>query len=811
MWRSRRGLHSSAGRAIRSQQQRPASGAQRFYFFRGFSGFAQNNRLLADLGSTVNDITPPSGNTVLFTKSAGAQRAAFQAVGNTCYIGDGVDLKKYMLAGLTWQANTVYQLGNLIIDPNGNVQVVESLLTSNIIGVQVLKVGGTWYAVVTFRSQVTWAAATNVTFANLLGYVGLNGATIAVATVVGLGLNANQAAFALGGTPASYGPTPDVGTGTSQPGATQGKSGGGAPAWNAALGGYTTDGNLVWRNFGSQVSPWGIAAPTFPPSVVQSQLLRNWQPNLAYLNAGGSPEIATAIIDSNGNVELLPLTAGQFAQSGPSEPLWSQITPSSTTSAGTTQDGSALWYNGGPVRSWVAALQMYAYQTILDSNGNLQVCTTPGTTGAGPLPPTWATVQGTTTADNTVTWTCLGPGVTLLTSVRQYAAAYHTTSGQVSTISDLIPLNPTGYTIGPQGALLATLSGTIPARADIDAVWIFATPQGTSTPLLLGSVPNPIPGTLTAWTFYDQFPDSFLDAEVSGPQNESNNPPPAGFMPIGFHLGLVCGFVNNVLFYSSGTTAVGNPNESFAPLNNFQLPSAIVGGWSTSIGLIILRIDGISIMLGSNTANSPLYVVNIFDGVGLASRDAFATRGNRLFMMSTTGKVLAFSTSQFISAIEGQGDVGQATPDSEIGFPIGDLLAELNPADAYVVWYEGPSSDSGLFVSDGSTGWYMMRNLNTPEQAAPWSPFATITGGLSAIAAVQTSPGINSLIVGTPGGPIWKRDLTTNADAGTAYAASADIAPVVLAQPGTTCTVRVHRDRREEDRERNRGNGGRPL
>ena len=783
----------------------PNSGAQRFAFFRAFSGSSQNNRLLADLGSTVNDITPPSGNTALFTKSAGTQRAAFQPVGNTCYIGDGVDLKKYMLAGLAWEADTVYQLGDIVMDPSGKLQVAEQFLTANILAVQILEQSGSWYAVVTLDQGSPWSVTTDITFQNLQAYPGLNGLTYPVAFYA----NSNQVVVGPITPTTAYGPTPDVGMATSNIALIQGKSGGTAPTWGAGYGDVTIDGDIAWQNFGTPVYPWSPTPPSAPPVIDVNGANTQWLPQQSFLNLS-MDNFYWAVLDSNNNVELLVIPPSGAAQTGPTVPLWSQIVPSATLSPGptttvttgdtavstpsetTTQipggqtiDGTAVWQNCGPMLTWLADYAYYGNQCLLDSNGNLQYVSAGGGGESGGAVPTWSTTVGDTTSDGALTWTNIGPGVILLTAVRQYSYAYHTISGQISTTSPMVTLNPDGNMLGVLGAPFAELNGPTPENPDIDQIYIFATPQGTSTPLLLGKIPSPGPGI--GWSFEDNFPDSVLDAELEGPQNDSNNPPPAGFMPIAFHLGLVCGFVDNVLFYSNGTTAVGNPNESFAPLNNFQLPSAIVAGWSTSIGLVVLRVDGISIMLGSNTANSPLYVVNIFDGVGLASRDAFATLGNYLFMMSSTAKVLMFNTAQFISAI--QGGVSQAVPDDEIGFPIGDVLGEINPADAYVAWYEGPSKDSGLFVSDGSTGWYMMRNLTTPEQATPWSPFATISGGLTAIASIQTAPGVNSLIVGTPGGPVWKRDLSTNTDNGTAYAASADIAPIVLAQPGTTCTV----------------------
>ncbi len=64
---------------------------------------------------------------------------------------------------------------------------------------------------------------------------------------------------------------------------------------------------------------------------------------------------------------------------------------------------------GNPFRSttppaWPASTTEAVGHLIIDSNGNLQKCTTAGTTGSAH--PTWATTVNSTTADNTVTWTC---------------------------------------------------------------------------------------------------------------------------------------------------------------------------------------------------------------------------------------------------------------------------------------------------------------------------------------------------------------------------------------------------------------------
>jgi len=56
---------------------------------------------------------------------------------------------------------------------------------------------------------------------------------------------------------------------------------------------------------------------------------------------------------------------------------------------------------GNPV--WAATAAKTVGSTIADGNGNVQRCTTAGTTGA--IVPTWATTLGGTTIDGSVTWT----------------------------------------------------------------------------------------------------------------------------------------------------------------------------------------------------------------------------------------------------------------------------------------------------------------------------------------------------------------------------------------------------------------------
>jgi hypothetical protein len=61
---------------------------------------------------------------------------------------------------------------------------------------------------------------------------------------------------------------------------------------------------------------------------------------------------------------------------------------------------------------------------------------------------------------------------------------------------------------------------------------------------------------------------------------------------------------------------------------------------------------------------------------------------------------------------------------------------------------------------------------------------------VKAIASIEIAPGRKRLLLGpAANGPILMRDATVSADNGTAYAATAIIGSVVMAQPGTTVGV----------------------
>jgi hypothetical protein len=89
----------------------------------------------------------------------------------------------------------------------------------------------------------------------------------------------------------------------------------------------------------------------------------------------------------------------------------------SSTAGALRTDGTVVWIDqgvlvAGPLSIWVAG-HHYAVSNnrIIDSNGNVEVSTTPGF--AGGSQPIWKTTPGLTTSDGTVTWTNAGPIGTL--------------------------------------------------------------------------------------------------------------------------------------------------------------------------------------------------------------------------------------------------------------------------------------------------------------------------------------------------------------------------------------------------------------
>jgi hypothetical protein len=112
--------------------------------------------------------------------------------------------------------------------------------------------------------------------------------------------------------------------------------------------------------------------------------------------------VGQEVVDSNFDIQVV-VKAGL---SGSSVPFWSE------TLGGPTVDGAVTWLDQGTATgftpaAWISAHSYLTGTLILDSNSDIQLATTAGTSGGSA--PAWSTNAGATTHDNTtLIWTNLG-------------------------------------------------------------------------------------------------------------------------------------------------------------------------------------------------------------------------------------------------------------------------------------------------------------------------------------------------------------------------------------------------------------------
>lgn len=735
----------------------------------------------------IYDATGPSTKKVLFAKSAGAGKTSFQSVGNSLYFSDGPDQKKLITPSKVWGASQTFNSGDLITDTNGNIQEVQASYSLNISTIQVLSHSivhippiTSWYAVITFVGDVQWPIGTNVTFTGITNYTALNGQTLTTLSPPGVTPGPNQVVVAAP-TKVPYGPVPDTGTaatganGSFTSGTTQ-------PTWNATLGGTTTDGTVIWQNFGGSVYNWADPAPTYAPTLTTNPNNRQWSP-LTTIPAN------YAILDVNNHVQFA-YGAANPQTTGTTQPVWGTNFPTlGTNIAGgfytipgaATQDGSVLWVNCGTPISWVAATTLPTSQSLLDSNGNWQIMTSfAGTTGS--TVPVWnATLYGTTT-DGTITWTNVGPGSVIITGNVQYAFSLHSIDNSVTTASPLAYQNVNSAVVGAAGAYRAVLSGPNSLDSQIDQIWLWRTAQGENLLLLLAIIPNPRIGVEANWAYTDYLPDASLNSLIEAPIDHANDPPPVGITALTYHLGRLWGAVGNIAYNSEGPdVTAGNGNTAWDPADVNIYPSSITRLDPTSYGLTIYTLSDPYLIQGLGTSSSSFVSTPFLKYLGLVSYDAFSTNGGITFLYTSDNQLVTLDPNGGVS---------------EVGFPIGDQFGPGNgtgtftPSTTQVTWHISGSQDKGLYVSDSQGTWWRLCPTPSPETGMTWSPKAQPIGGFSCVQSVETTPGTHNLLVAPlTSGPILKRDLTVYTDNGTPYNAYFILGSLVLAQPGQVAIV----------------------
>jgi hypothetical protein len=363
-----------------------------FYEFRLFNSDTETIKVVADTASVIYDATGPSTKTSIFTKSTGAGEAYFQSVGNTLYIGDGVDQKQWIESALTWKASTLFNDGDFIIDRNNDIQEAVGGFTS---GITNIAISGNVLTVTLDPLDPNLPDDLNflidgvrMTFAGLGAATFLNGQTVLISgtTPNALGANVFFATFIHG----DYASTPDTGTASTGTGIT----GTTEPIWDVTLGDVTTDGGAQWVNRGFYIKDWGIVGPAKAPTVAQTalpQTLPAWAANTYY-------STSYLILDPANHAQKVT----GFGTTGSSQPAFDDA-------GGTTSDGTVVWSDQGSatyLASTVYAAGAYIVQTATDGTQYFYKTPNGGTTGVGAPP--FSPSLGASVTDNGIQWVNVG-------------------------------------------------------------------------------------------------------------------------------------------------------------------------------------------------------------------------------------------------------------------------------------------------------------------------------------------------------------------------------------------------------------------
>jgi len=540
------------------------------------------------------------------------------------------------------------------------------------------------------------------------------------------------------------------------------KTGNAAPVWATTPGAITTEGggggsNAQWTCKGP--GTWTASATHAVGDLIVATY--TYYVTSTYFDHSVKQWITTTTAITTTSV----FTCTVAGVSGATVPAWNNGILT------TTQDGSVTWQNGGTAPGWPGGNQLLSLATtILDSLGNAQMVQNLGESGA--TAPTWQSAPGATTTDHQINWLNNGPYSAANTGAWIWAySGFNTITGEITNPS------PLSQPLITSAGMHPVLQGQGLGNPPWDQLILWRTQQGGSTLLYEDQFPNP--GAGATWIYTDTNADSALNQQFPAPVPglNGNDPPPQDFVPKCYYLGRIWGFENNKLLWTGGPdTVTGAGNSTMPTKNRFTLTAAGVLCWPTSVGLLVFTTSDIWAVLGQGTPNSPFYIIQFQQGIGMASQDAFAVNGSTAYAM--------ISSHQVLSMDPGAGEV-------EVGFPLGNLFDDdYDPGQVYLAWHQGLSKDSALYVADGSAGWYRMAAVAAPESGNVWSPQAIIAspGKLKAIASIETSPGNKILVLGpsVDGNPILMRDNSTNADAGVNYDAYGVVSSVVLAQPGGT-------------------------
>jgi len=458
-------------------------------------------------------------------------------------------------------------------------------------------------------------------------------------------------------------------------------------------------------------------------------------------------------------------------------PMWGYFC--GTAVSGSTATCAAL--NPAPTAAatpatWKAGAAYSLGQVALDSNGNVQIVTTAGTSGTA-APTTWGTTAGATTADGTVVWTFQGSLAQYLVQASSWSPVVITVpTGQGLTINltNHLSFAPTTNTIptsivivGQVGGGLGAQRTTTPSPSHADAqgcqTWFIANTQpgqpcNTSTPLASAPVQGArvqsmatevASGTTTALTWAALKPGTYLLESGTHPS-------------IQVPMGLIGVLVVTTAPSNSGAIAgTAYPAVGTAPavLYNAELPlefSEIDPVQNKEVDQAV-RTTGFSETAVWTRMNSPVGLASVnltnggtgytslpsvtFSNGGGSGATATATVGAVVSGISVTAGGTGYSSTPkvTITDLTGSGATAQATV-------VGGVIMSIsvtNPGSLYsapsVQITDGTGTGASATASTtGTHGVIYAVNLTNPGSGYNTPPMVTITGG-GGTGAIATS------------------------------------------------------------------------
>jgi hypothetical protein len=657
----------------------------RFYEFRqNYTGTEQIS-VIADTAPAVYDVTAPNLN-LFFTKSAGSNQTFFQSVGNVLYFSNGVDAKKYYL-----NSSSTFVVQNWGIS---NAQSTYGPTTATT-GTQ----SGTGTA---------WTNPSDVT--------GTSGfATVTVAPGAGAQsevLAAGGYSFAIPSTTQITGVQVNITLQNNAQIANNGSFQGYAVVslYNSTYGILGTAVKYLPQsttpltfNFGGPSDLWG--ASTLPASFfngttfyVNIQLFGDLFTGQEWICPGETMATATKFINGE-TVKQTVFPPGNGA--------------TATLINNTTGYGVSGAAYTGP------------YSGILDPPGLVQglIGQTSGAemyfdTSSGPS--LYATAQSYTLEVQNVQVEIFSGGLPNVTpggsgsfqavnGGYQYEICYgngNLTPPVVS--SPTLPSTSTGNFTGKAYISIPVVASPDP---QVNQIKIFRTTDGGA---LFFEIPgSPFPNT-TATIQDDALNiaggtagDNLLNIFSSPPAQLENNPPPAGMINSCYHLGRIIGSVGNTMYIGDGPDNPFNGNEAFPPGNNYVLPSTIVRFVPLTQGILIFTTASCYFSAnGGANGDYPQQPAEYMAGKvgGVLSYNALDVVGSSIYLVNSKRMVKQIDIS---------------SGESEVGFPIGDLLSNtsnyvqfgidgsypgISPSSCYMAYHEQDSTDSALYLANPGPG-----------------------------------------------------------------------------------------------------------